>query len=143
MRIASFIVVDDYKRIKSGGICEHTVNGTVLYPLETSLPIIQKGKGCIGLGMVSETTMTTSSTRIVFRVSRVNDDDAKAYYRLYQNQVSTSNDEDVYDASSDMVIPGMLTSSRHPKISSDRYETSSRHRSKSLSDYMRDNDDDY
>ena len=140
MRIASFIVVDDYKRIKSGGICAHTVNGTVLYPLETSLPIIQKGKGCIGLGMVSEITMTTSSTRIVFSVSRVDDDDAKAYYRLYQNQVSTSNDEDVYDASSDMVIPGMMVSSRQPKISDrDRYD-SQNHRPRSLSDYMRDND---
>lgn len=139
MKLSTFIVVDDYKRIKTGGICEHTVNGAVIYPLETPLPIIQKGKGCIGIGMISEVNMTTSSTRIVFKVSKVNIDDGNAYYRLYQNQVSAVNDDDAYDAAADMVIPGMMMGKSTRSSGRDLSE-SRRSRSKSLSDFMRDND---
>lgn len=138
MKIANFIVVDDYKRIKNGGVCEHSVNGTVLYPLDTPIPIIQKRSGCIGIGMVTEITMSSSSTRIVFSVSKVNDDDANAYYKLYQNQVSVSNDDDSYDAAGDMVIPGMMVG-KTPRPSIRNSHESSRPRSSSLSDFMKDN----
>lgn len=136
MRISNFIVVDDYKRIKNGSTFLHSVNGTVIYPLETPLPIIQKGNGCIGIGMISEIVMSSSSTRITFTVSKVNSDDADAYYRLYQNQVSVSNDTDGYDVGADMVIPGMMAS--QPKVTKRGYD-SPRPKSRSLSDFMRDN----
>jgi hypothetical protein len=49
MKVATFIVVDDtLSRNKEE--FEFTVNGDVIYPLETPMPVIRKGTGCIGIG---------------------------------------------------------------------------------------------
>ena len=107
MRITNFIVLDDVPNRKHE--YHHTVNGEVYIPLETTVPVIQKGYGCIGLGMVTEIVMRKDSTTIIFTMSKVGKDAADAYYSLYKNQVTMSDSNDVYDQS-DVVIPGMMAS---------------------------------
>ena len=138
MQIATFIVLDDplkgYSKTQS-----RTVNGEVYYPLETPMPIILKGKGCIGIGMVNEMTISTSSTTIVFVASKISDNDANAYYALYRNQVSVSSNtsSDLYEQS-DAIIPGMMTS-----INRKQHQPEPRRRNRSLMDYVDDDYDDY
>lgn len=109
MEMKNFIVIDDSLRAKRSGYDEysHCMNGAVFVPLETPIPVIQKGKGCVGVGMVSKIIMTASSTTIIFTVEDTTESNAKAYYDLYRNQVSLSNEKDVYD-NSDVVIPGVM-----------------------------------
>ena len=139
MRVATFIVLDDPLK-RSSKEYERTLNGEVYFPLETPMPIIVKGKGCIGIGMVSELRITKSSTTITFRWSNVNEADANAYYALYRNQVSVSDDNtDPYDQS-DAIIPGMMTSVN--KKVDYTPDTSPRRRSRGILD-IADEDDDY
>lgn len=140
MKFATFIVVDDTfkKREKSN----FTVNGDVIYPLGTPMPVILKGSGCIGVGIVLESTRKGSSTSITFKLSKTDKASADAYYDLYRNQISVSSDasEDAYDNAADMVIPGMMAGANiKPKLSED---DRGRSRKRSLSDFM-DDDDDY
>ena len=139
MRIATFIVLDD-PLTRSSKAYERTLNGEVYFPLETPMPIIVKGKGCIGIGMVNELRITKSSTTITFQWSKVNEADANAYYALYRNQVSVSDDNtDPYDQS-DAIIPGMMTSvNKKADYTSD---TSPRRRNRGILD-IADEDDDY
>lgn len=108
MKIANFIVLDDRPNRKQE--YHHTVNGEVYIPLETTVPVIQRGYGCIGLGMVTEIVMRKDSTTIIFTMSKVGKDAADAYYSLYKNQVTMNESDDVYDQASDVIIPGMMAS---------------------------------
>ena len=144
MKFATFIVVDD-TLLKRHGEVSFTVNGDVIYPLETPMPVIRKGTGCIGVGMIKSSTRSKSATTITFILSKCNEESARAYYDLYRNQISISpNTDDVYDAASDMVIPGMMASAGiKPKVSSDNYRPRRKKESHtSLTDYLNDDDDD-
>ena len=141
MKITNFIVLDD--RVGRMSEYRHTVNGEVYIPLETSVPVIVKGVGCIGLGMVIEINMTKASTTFTFTMSKVGRDAADAYYSLYKNQISMTDTEDVYDQS-DVIIPGMMASTTKstpkPKRSSN-YDSplyEGRRSGSSLLDYMED-----
>ena len=144
MKIATFVVVDD-KLSSRRGEYVYTVNGDVIYPLETPLPVIQRGKGCIGVALVNSSTRTKSSTTINFAMSKVSKTEADAYYTLYRNQISMSNsEEDAYENASDMVIPGMMTSAGvKPKTTRDNRNSSRTYGTKprSLSDIYEDDDD--
>lgn len=104
MKLNSCIVVDQKVR---RGENRWTVTGTCLYPLETSLPVILKGKGCIGVAMISKLEITAESTTIYFDMKGVSEADSRAYYNLYRNQMSSSAYvEDPYDTD-DQLIPGI------------------------------------
>ena len=117
MKFATFIVVDD--TFKKREKCNFTVNGDVIYPLGTPMPVIVKGSGCIGVGIVVSSTRNGSSTSITFKLSKTDNASASAYYDLYRNQISVSTDsEDAYENASDMVIPGMMAGATvKPKLS--------------------------
>ena len=145
MKFATFIVVDD-KLSRDKETCEYTVNGDVIYPLLTPLPVIKQGSGCIGIGIITSSIRKSSSTTVVFSLSKVSSEDANAYYNLYRNQISTLEDaDDAYEATADMIIPGMMTRviSRPKGPSSGRPSPKRRQEPRrSLSDYMDDDDDD-
>ena len=137
MKFTTFIVVDD--TFKKREKCNFTVNGDVIYPLGTPMPVIVKGSGCIGVGIVLSSTRNGSSTSITFKLSKTDNASANAYYDLYRNQISVSSDsDDAYENASDMVIPGMMAGATvKPKLSDDdRIRT----RKRSLSDFMEDDD---
>ena len=145
MKFATFIVVDDTLSKKQGEAI-FTVNGDVIYPLETPMPVIRKGVGCIGVGMIKSSMRSKSATTITFILSKCNEDSARAYYDLYRNQISIApNSDDVYDNASDIVIPGMMMSAGvKPKISSSNSSPRKRRNETygSLTDYLDDDDDD-
>ena len=136
MKLANFIVVDDTMS-RNRDICTFTVNGDVIYPLETPLPVIRKGSGCIGIGIISSSTRKSTTTSITFKLSETSASAANAYYDLYRNQVSTGGSDDAYDTS-DAIIPGMMVGSRKPSASKDN-SRNRRGRGPSLSDIIRDN----
>lgn len=145
MKFATFIIVDDTLS-RNREKCEFTVNGDVIYPLETPMPVIQKGKGCIGIGYIMSSTRRASSTTITFKLSNCSAEAGRAYYDLYRNQISVSNDvNDAYDNASDMVIPGMMMGAIKQKPSFESGPKPSRgnnrRNARSLSDYLDDDDD--
>ena len=141
MKLAQFIIVDDTMNRKNRDTFEFTVNGDVIYPLETPLPVIRKGVGCIGIGIISTSVRKNTTTSITFRVSETNKDAAKAYYDLYRNQVSSSNSDDIYDNASDTIIPGMMMNSAIRPAKDESKSQYRRRRGQSLSDILRENDD--
>ena len=139
MKFSTFIVVDDPLRGYSRPQ-ERTMNGEVYFPLETPMPIILKGKGCIGIGMIHKMTITKSSTTIKFEATKINDNDANAYYALYRNQVSVSDNTDSYDQT-DVIIPGMVSSVKPRKANIEDDYDYRRRRNRGILDIANDDDD--
>lgn len=146
MKFSTFIVVDD-TMTRNKETFTFTVSGDVIYPLETAIPVIKKGSGCIGIAIIKFSTRSATSTTITFKMSKCSTEDSRAYYNLYRNQISLSSDtEDSYENASDMIIPGMMTSaSIKPTIESNsKHNTrSSRRNNSSLSDMLYDDDEDF
>lgn len=105
MKILQFIVVEENMR---NGRNKYTVSGECYLPCGTTFPVIQKGKGCIGLGMVKSLYITQTTTEIEFDLSReISKEKKNAYYDLYRNVLSTSKTDDPY-GDSDQIIPGAM-----------------------------------
>lgn len=148
MKFQNFIILEERPRnIRSGREVSETLSGQVFLPIGKSLPIILRGTGCIGIGLVTELRITEQSTTVTFTSSEVSDEYAEAYYALYQNQISVDNSDDPYEQT-DQIIPGAMgqsigrtrTSERiHGEIGRSNKYTSDRH-GMSLADY---GDDDY
>lgn len=128
--------LDDYKT-KNG--YEYTIEGAKIYPLETALPIIIQGSGCVGVGWITRYIVTTTSTTISFDKLIFNKPEVlEAYYNLYK--AVASNDEN----SEDVIIPGLKKKKeRAPKnkfrVDNDSYSRSS---NKKFIDSLDDIDDD-
>jgi len=117
IQLSQYILVDKNVRMKelktNGGLLQYTNNGTKLYPLGIYLPVIRKGEGCIGLGIVRQITINETTTKITFEyISEISTADAKAYYTLYRGQISMAQDSssDIYDNAEDTFIPGAINS---------------------------------
>ena len=139
MELLNFIVIDDTLKSKKigNGRYSHAVNGMVFIVPGISVPVIEKGSGCVGLGMVEEIRITEASTVITFVCKKVSNDASKAYYDLYRNNASASTSNDVYDQS-DVIIPGMMVQAKAPKPPMRRSSGN-----KSITDYVNDMDDDF
>lgn len=88
-------------------------NGTLIYPIGIAVPVIRRGTGCIGVGVISEVILTATTTKITFTFNdQISESDKRAFYSLYRNQVSMEGgvNRDIYDASEDVVIPGAIGS---------------------------------
>ena len=125
---------------------EVTLIGTVFIPMEMPVPVVVKGYGCVGIGIVTEIRMTSNSTKILFDLeTSISESSKKAYYDLYRNQASQMvNTEDPYD-NDDVIIPGAINSVKNnssvKKKQSDEntyhWSDESRSRkSKGLTDYL-------
>lgn len=124
MRLENFIIVNDIKR---RGTESYTVDGMVLLPIGTPLPVILKGKGCCGIGIVSELRITEQTTTIKFELNEISKEHADAYYALYRNQVTFNTDSDDPYEQTDQIIPGMMRSLPGKGSSSKKDDYSSRH----------------
>lgn len=143
MRIVSFIELDEKVR---KGKREYSVTGEVYIPINTVVPVILKGTGCIGTAIVEEICMRSESTRITFLFDPdISEQSKAAYYALYRNQVT--NTEDPYD-NQDVFIPGAMgstgasrgnASDRIRELDSDRRRERDDYTSRSsLSDFLDD-----
>lgn len=106
MNILGFIVVDE--RNMRNGKNSYTITGENYIPCNTPVPVIAKGKGCIGIGMVNSLLITATSTKIDFTLEKdISKAKKEAYYGLYRNTVTVGNtNDDPYE--SDTVIPGAM-----------------------------------
>lgn len=105
-----FIVVgDDGKSYKEHGTYSYANTGLLLYQVGAILPIIRKGSGCMGLGVVLGYSTTGNTTTVSFKaMGKVPKEDRDAYFRLYRMNAGVSSDEsDPYD-STDAFIPGAM-----------------------------------
>jgi hypothetical protein len=143
MKFSTFVVLDSETSLssirESRNSYEYTDQGAIIYPLDTPLPIIRSGSGCIGIAVISRVNMTSSSTTISFSVTQIDQASAKAYYGLYKNTASMnqSSTDDVYSNSADVVIPGLIkpqsSKIKTPKRYNQRNDSLSR--SSGISDY--------
>lgn len=111
MKILNFIEVT---RALSDGGYSVAVTGECYIPCETPVPVIQKGKKCIGIGIVRSLTITAESTDISFNLStNVSKEKKQAYYDLYRNNVSAiTNSDDPYE-NTDQIIPGAMVGKKN------------------------------
>lgn len=94
--------------------------GVIIYPLGAAIPVIQPGKGCIGVAIVQRIQITSSPemTTAWFSFSKFdmsNTDDArkaKAYLSLYMTNIR---DESMGDDENDVFIPGAIGSASSPE----------------------------
>lgn len=129
--------LDDYKT-KNG--YEYTVEGAKIYPLETALPIIIQGSGCVGVGWITKYAVTPTSTTISFDKLIFNKPEVlEAYYNLYK--AVASNDED----SEDVIIPGLKKRKSENKVGRNKFRVNdnsySRSNNKKFIDSLDDIDD--
>lgn len=119
IQLEQYILIDKNVKMKelrknnNNNLLQYTNNGTKLYPLGIYLPIIRKGEGCIGLGVIREIIMTETTTKISFEyINEIGASDAKAYYSLYRGQISMGQNSsaDIYDNAEDVFIPGAVNS---------------------------------
>jgi Ni,Fe-hydrogenase III small subunit len=92
---------------------EYTDGGSILYPINNVIPVIVKGKGCIGTALVKYLIMKEETTTVGFEFNTaISDTTAKVMYAMYMNNSSMMNDnDDVY--SHDVSIPGAVNA---PKV---------------------------
>lgn len=109
MKVLQFIVIESNH---GSGTYEHTVTGECYIPCNTPVPIIRKGHGCIGIGVVKSLLITAESTRIEYDSREISKEKKKAYYDLYRNNMSVSDVEDPY-ANTDQVIPGAMVGKKN------------------------------
>jgi hypothetical protein len=108
MRVLNFIVLED--KIRKSGFHDVAVSGEVYIPLETVVPVICKGVGCVGVGVVQRLHISKSSTTIEFELeTNISKESKRAYYDLYRNHSSSDYENDPYE-NSDTVIPGAIGS---------------------------------
>lgn len=112
MEFSNFIVIGD--QIRKKGAQTVTVSGTVFIALDVPVPVIIEGEGCIGLGIVKELRIRSSSTDICFELTRdISVKEKEFLYNLYRNQISmggSSNGNRYAHSSKDVIIPGAIGS---------------------------------
>lgn len=135
MNFVNFIVLDT--KVKEGKN-SYTMSGAVLMKLDAPIPVIVKGKGCIGIGTPHQLTITSTSTDVLFTFAKVSKEACDAYYDLYRNQVSNvSSSEDGYEGSEDIMIPGAVGANMRRHQKPDNYNNSYRRsNTTSLSDFL-------
>ena len=148
MNILNFIVIEgrpDFHGDDNGTeIYRYTMQGECSIPLDTPVPIIRRGTGCIGIGTVTKLQMTRTSTTMYYTIADISESNARAYYDLFRNQATVSNLEEYQE---DVIIPGMMrniSASPRPKYDGSGYGKKKKKEShRSLMDYPNAYEDDY
>lgn len=115
LEVRQFLVVDD-KRLLSKGKFKYS-GSTSIFPINQDIPVIVKGKGCVGITRIDSLYIDESGTTVEYGdIARVDEATGKALYNLYRASVGTkaaanksSNDMEDYE---DQVIPGLFRPSR-------------------------------
>lgn len=135
MEFKSYLVINDKPRCYDGEEVDVTVQGMQIFNIGQLVPIIQSGKGCIGLAHINELHIRSTATTVIYTYSELSDEKAGFLYGLYRNNVSmnrNSGSGDIYD-NEDMIIPGAFGRKAEPKPSHGRGHKGSGF---NLSDYL-------
>lgn len=112
MKISNFIFIDTDSNTNfyAGKKYQYTNTGTLLYPIGSIIPVIRKGKNCIGLAKVLSFMVTEDTTTVQFQMlGKINEASKEAYYALYLQSASfsTQDADDIYE-NTDQFIPGAM-----------------------------------
>lgn len=114
LKFASFLVIQTstYKNLR--GLSRPNVSdtfemsGSVILPMDTAVPVICPGTGCVGLADIKEITLKSSGlTRVTFTLKPISKNMAEAAYALYNNTTVANSSYD----DEDMTAPGMYRGS--------------------------------
>lgn len=122
MEFKSYLVIKDDPKRYDGEEDKVTVQGMQLFNIGNLVPIIQSGKGCIGLAHINSLLINETSTTVYYTFVETSKEQEKVLYGLYRNDVSmnrNSGSSDIYD-NEDMIIPGAFGRRSEPKPSSRR-----------------------
>lgn len=105
-KLAQFLVIDPDFNCKKG---QYTISGLVIFPVGSAIPIIKKGRGCIGIADIKSFKVTEGTTTVTFKYQETTKDSASAYYDLFliNTNSSESASGDFYD-NTDQLIPGAM-----------------------------------
>lgn len=107
---SSFLVMDNAKRFKVGGVYDERVSGYQILNIGTYVPVIVKGGGCVGMAKIESLLLTNNTTSVRFTFYNVPSmKEGQIYYNLYRNSLSGSND---YEDAQDVIIPGLMGKNR-------------------------------
>jgi hypothetical protein len=157
LKITNYLVVDsniDMRELKISKNCyEYTSEGSIFYPIKSVIPVIVKGKGCVGTAVIKQILIKEETTTVGFEFNTVDSVTAKVMYSMYMNNASMMNtsDGDIYNH--DVSIPGAINAPvvnladklgqrEGQKIMRDVYDTISGRRSSPRNSFN-DDDDDY
>lgn len=114
----------------------YTLSGQYLFPIDTSLPVIVRGKGCIGLGIIRSITLTADMTTIDFEIAKATKEEKKVFYSLYQSvSAGGTISSDPYE-NTDVLIPGAMGSRK--STDTRNYDRPTYRSNTSLSSYLDD-----
>lgn len=104
----------------------YALSGEVVYQIGSVLPVITKGKECIGLGKVTKVESNGNVTKVFFTFYETTRENKKAYYSLYTSNAGNVSEPEHYE---EYYVPGVFSNSesKSPKSKSKR---------SSLYDYM-------
>lgn len=99
---------NEYDRGKDWFICEYAVSGQVVFNIGEAVPVIESGNTCIGMGVPQEILIRESTTIIVFKFTRSNDQAfCKALYKYYQMQSGGAVSSGESSQGSGFILPGL------------------------------------
>lgn len=112
MKISNFILIDNDSSTTfyASRKYQYTNTGSIIYPIGSIVPVIRKGKNCVGLAKVVSFMVTEDTTTVAFTMlGKISDQTKEAYYALYSQDASfgTRDADDIYE-STDQFIPGAM-----------------------------------
>lgn len=114
---SGFILLDPHTTVFMNRSNNYRVSGMVIFPINSPIPVIVKGEGCIGIASVSKFTVDATSTTITFTLEECSKEASKVFYNLYKNYtVGGGIDADDPYSNTDQLIPGaMLNPNLRPR----------------------------
>lgn len=112
MKLTNFITIDGDANMNffANRKYHYTNTGSLIYPIGQIIPVIRKGKDCVGLAKVVSFMVTEDTTTVEFlMLGKINDASKEAYFALYSQGASfgTAGADDMYE-NTDQFIPGAM-----------------------------------
>ena len=117
-KIMNYLVLDSGVSMSSMRISKnhyrYTEEGMLLYPIKSVVPVIARGKGCIGTALIKSLNIDENTTSVQFEFVEVDKNTARVLYSLYMNNSTMQSGSDGYDPyNQDIVLPGAVSA---PKV---------------------------
>lgn len=105
--IETFLVSNDDFNYKPGASYMTSVTGSRIFNINSLVPVIQKGAGCVGVAQINELHINQYGTEVYFTFHKASDKAKEAYYNLYKNNLNLNASENEYEDSDELIIPGL------------------------------------
>lgn len=111
LSIETYLVQDNHPPRNSNSELTSAIEGIHIYPIGSTIPLIVRGHGCVGLAKITGCYMREINTSVNYYFVNCSDATKKVLYDQYRNMISVSSD-DSYEDVEDTIIPGIATGQR-------------------------------